>query len=51
MLGVIGIFMEISKELSFNAGQTESVCMDERASRNEFTVEMAKMALLLLGAL
>lgn len=32
MFGVTGIFMEISKELSFDAGQTESVCMDERAS-------------------
>ena len=38
-------FMEISKELSFGTGQTESARMDERASGNWLTMKIVKNAL------
>lgn len=37
--------MEISKDLSFGTGQTESACMDERASGNWLTMKIVKNAL------
>lgn len=50
-LGVIGFPTEISRELSFEEGQTESICMDERAAGNWVTMEIRKSGLLSSAAL
>lgn len=42
MLGVTGLLMEISKELSLDAGQTESVCTGQRAAGNSAVMETVK---------
>lgn len=46
MLDVIGFLMEIGKELSFHAGQTELACMDKRASGDWVTMDRVKSVLI-----
>lgn len=42
MLGVTGLLMEMSKELSRDAGRTESVCPGHRAAGNPGAMETVK---------